>query len=80
MIQEQRKYPKLRLQEEREARGWSQAELCRRTGIHPTTLSRLEGGKVYPYPGWKRRLSRALGIPGDELFQGVEQAAGREHE
>lgn len=65
----------LRLRTERERHGWSQAELARRTGIHPTTLSRLEAGKVFPYPGWKARLARALGVAGDALF---EEAGGRD--
>ena len=35
----------LRLKELRTARGWSQAELSRRSGIHKSTIFRLETGK-----------------------------------
>jgi len=60
-----------RLTEERQRRGLSQAAVSRLTGIHPAIISQLESGRVYPYPGWKRRLSEALGMPGDELFERV---------
>jgi transcriptional regulator with XRE-family HTH domain len=61
----------LRLTLERKRRGWSQRQLAQRADIGEATISRLEAGKVYPYPGWKKRLSRVLRVPGDELFQEV---------
>ena len=67
----------LRLSAERQRRGWSQAELARRTGIHPATISRLEAGKQFAYSGWRRRLAQALGVPGDELFEEVSDAVTR---
>lgn len=36
----------LRVRELREARGWSQAELARRAGIRPSTLSAIENGQT----------------------------------
>ncbi|MGE5508940.1 MAG: helix-turn-helix domain-containing protein [Chitinophagales bacterium] len=63
-----------RVEQERQLRGWSQAEVARRTGIHPVTICQLEAGKIHPYPGWKERLSKVLGIPEDELFQLVGNA------
>jgi HTH-type transcriptional regulator / antitoxin HipB len=36
----------LRIQELREAEGWSQSELARRSGVPQTAISRLEAGKV----------------------------------
>jgi transcriptional regulator with XRE-family HTH domain len=62
----------LRLTVERERRGLSQAQLARIVDIHPATISRLEAGKTYAYAGWRRRLERALGVPGDELFEPAE--------
>lgn len=59
----------LRITQIRRQRGLSQAAVCRMTGISAATLSALESGKVHPWPGWKRRLSRALGVPADELFE-----------
>lgn len=72
----------LRLTLERQARGLSQTELAFRARIHPATLSRIEAGKTFVYPGWRKRLAAALGWPverADELFQGVEvrEPAGR---
>ena len=61
-----------RLTQERKRRGLSQAAVSRLTGIHPAVISQLEAGKVHPYAGWKRRLSEALGVPGDELFERVD--------
>ena len=36
----------LRVRELREARGWSQAELARRTDVRPATLSNIETGQT----------------------------------
>lgn len=57
----------------RKARGWSQAELSRRTGIHSSTLSHMEAGHVKLWPGYAQRIARALGVSVDEL-RGVEAA------
>ena len=68
----------LRLTIERKRRGLSQAQLARLADIHPATLSRLEAGKTFAYSGWRQRLERALGVPGDELFeQANESCSGR---
>jgi transcriptional regulator with XRE-family HTH domain len=68
----------LRLTVERRRRGLSQAQLARIADIHPATLSRLEAGKVFAYQGWRRRLSRALGVSGDELFECADEAGAEE--
>lgn len=62
----------LRIEQELLARGVSHAELCRRTGIHTSTISRLVAGKVHAYPGWRRRIAEALGIGDEDLFQEVD--------
>lgn len=58
----------------RRGKGWSKAELGRRSRIAPETVCRLEAGKVYPYPGWRKRLARVLHVPADELFVEVSEA------
>lgn len=69
-----------RLIAERERRGWTRAELARRAKMHPADVGKLESGKVWPFPAWRVRLGRVLGIPGDELFADVlreEEPHGR---
>lgn len=70
----------LQLKRVRLARGLSLVKLCILTGIDPGNLSRLETGKIYPYPGWRKRIAAALQMPEEELFREVvddAQAAGR---
>ena len=52
------------------AKRWSQRELCRRTGLHPVTVSRLF------HDEWQEisrdvidRVCRALGVDPGELFR-----------
>jgi transcriptional regulator with XRE-family HTH domain len=52
----------------REGKGISQLKLSRITGIAPGTISNIENGKIVAYPGWKRRLSAALGVPEAVIF------------
>lgn len=63
----------LRLTFERKRRGWSQAELSRRTGIHPSVISNLEGSKWHPWPKYKRLLSQVLHVKADMLFEVVPE-------
>ncbi len=55
----------------REAKNLSKAELGRRTGIAHNILCHLESGRVFPYPGWKKKLSEALEVDPEILFQEV---------
>jgi len=57
-----------RLREVRKEKGLSQLKLAFMTGIAPNEISRIENGWLKPYPGWRKRLSRALGMPESELF------------
>lgn len=57
-----------RLREFRHKRGLSQLRLAMLTGIQPPLISRLENGWLYPYPGWRKRLARALSTTEGELF------------
>jgi len=61
----------LRIRQEREQRGWSQARLARRARISVSDMSRIEGGWLRPYPNQLRRLAKALDWPAqsaDELL------------
>lgn len=54
------------LQTKRKALGLSAAELSRRTGIHRSTISRIEHGAFTPYPSQLRRIEVALNSLQDE--------------
>jgi transcriptional regulator with XRE-family HTH domain len=62
----------LNIRSEREKKGWTLAEVSKRTGIAAPDLSRLEQGKIPAYPSWRRRLSRLFQQPADLLFAPVE--------
>lgn len=56
------------LKEVRKQRGLSQLTLAKLTNIAPSDISRIENGWLYPYPGWRKRLAKALGVTEAELF------------
>lgn len=56
------------LRKVREGKKLTQLELGRRTLIAGNIISNLETGKVYPYPGWRRKLAAALEVPENKLF------------
>ncbi len=57
-----------RVRELREERGLSQTQLSVLTGIHTAALSRIETSKIFAYPGWRKRIARALGVAEVEVF------------
>ena len=64
----------IKLTEEREKRGITQYELSKKTGIHPTDITKIESGRFPIFPGWKIRIAEALDWPEDridELFETV---------
>lgn len=62
----------LRLTKERIKRGWSKSELSRRSGVGLVEISRIENGKIFPYPKWRHKLAMAMGMPEHELFKEVD--------
>ena len=54
--------------------GWSQAELARRAGMHPSSVCAIERGRLTPYPAQARKLAEALAWDGEPagLFEGKE--------
>lgn len=67
----------LRLTLERHRRGWSQAEVSRRTGIHPSTLSHLESGEVKSWPAYREKLASLFGVSAEDLFGDSNADTGR---
>ncbi len=56
------------IREFREVKGLSQLKLSFMTRISSGTISLLESGKQFPHPGWKTRISEALGVEEAVLF------------
>jgi len=57
-----------RLRDERKRQGLTQFELGKLANIHPVEIGRIERGIIKPFPGWRKRLAEALGVPEEELF------------
>lgn len=56
----------------RTQRGISQLELAKLTGIAPGDISRIENFWLKPYPGWKKRMCKALSVNEADLFPGEQ--------
>lgn len=56
-----------RIRELRRERKWTQAELGERAGINFSNLNRYEQDKLKPGPTILSRLSKAFGVPAEEL-------------
>lgn len=55
-------------------KGWSKLKLSHVSGVTASAMCSLEKGKVYPYSGWKKKLTSALGVDDpDSLFQEVKK-------
>jgi len=59
-----------RLREQRELRGWSQADLAHRTSLTATAIREIEQGRRAPMTWTVWLLSRALGCPSGWLAFG----------
>jgi transcriptional regulator with XRE-family HTH domain len=55
------------LQRWREARGYSKAELSRRSGVARPDIANVEAGARPLYPKWRGRLATALETTPDQL-------------
>ena len=58
----------LNLKVERLKRSWSLTRLSGLTGIAASDLSAIERGLRPAFPGWRKRIARAFGLPERELF------------
>jgi len=56
------------------ARGWTQVDLAYHARISLPDISRIETGRMVPYPAHAERLSELLGIPAEELQEMVPVA------
>jgi len=58
----------------RQGKNLSQLALGRKTGIAGNIISNLENGKIFPYPGWRKRIATALSVPEQDLFPEVDNS------
>lgn len=60
-------------------KGWSKAELARRSRMHISDMTRIEQGMLKPYPVQLTRLAGALGFagPADKLLEGANSDKAR---
>ncbi len=56
----------------RDAKGWTQAALARRSGVDAQTISRIENGRLNPTVAVARRIASALGVTIDSLVHGED--------
>jgi transcriptional regulator with XRE-family HTH domain len=61
----------LRVKYERLKRNWNQTTLAFHSGLSVPEVSRIETGRLRPYPGQLARLADTLGVTGDALLQEV---------
>ncbi len=61
----------------RQDRGLSQLKLSMLTGLPQPLISQIENGRIVPYEGWKKKLSKALKAAPGELFPEKEAANGK---
>lgn len=61
-----------RLRAEREARGWTQAQLAEAIGVSRKTINTVENGVFIPSTVIALKLAAALGKPVESLFALVE--------
>ena len=61
-----------RLRLERDARGWSLAELAQRSGVSKAMISKIERGEASPTAALLGRLSGALGLTLSALLARAE--------
>lgn len=66
-----------RVREEREARGWSVADLATRSGVSRAMISKIEHGEANPTASLLGKLSAAFGLPLSLLLARVEGEAPR---
>jgi ribosome-binding protein aMBF1 (putative translation factor) len=64
----------LKITREREQQGLSMSALAAKAGMHVSSISQIEGGRLNPYPGQVKKLAKALGWKDDPalLFKHVE--------
>jgi transcriptional regulator with XRE-family HTH domain len=61
--------PMLNLKAGRLRRGWTQTDLAYFARMTAAEISRIETGRLRPYPRQAERLARVLGLPPEQLVE-----------
>ena len=61
----------IKLAEVRKDKGFTQEQLSEASGVSRVTIARFETGKAQPKLPTLKKLSEALGVPIDDLVDGV---------
>lgn len=62
------------------AKGWSQADLARRSGLTKDSISTYIRGKVFPTPNSVNKLSKVFGLPMEQIMPNhIAQAIADDH-
>ncbi len=64
----------LRMKMERKRKGRRQEDLAHFAKVSCADISRIESGRLRPYPGHAARLARALGVKPQELLEEVGES------
>jgi transcriptional regulator with XRE-family HTH domain len=59
----------LRLRYERQQRGWNQTVVAFRAKMSISDISRIETGRMRPYPDQLKRLGKLFGVDGEALLE-----------
>jgi transcriptional regulator with XRE-family HTH domain len=69
----------LRIKRERMQLGWSQTALAYFCGMSAGDISRIETGRLRPYPNQLLKISKVLTLAPESLLEDVDSAAERRH-
>jgi len=56
----------------RTKKGLSQAQLSYKAKVSPSIISNIENEKMIAYPGWKRRIAKALEVSEADIWEADE--------
>jgi len=62
-----------KVREIRKKKNLTQLDLAKMTDIYPNDISQIERGKRKAFPGWRKRLAKALEVPEEELFPEIQE-------
>jgi transcriptional regulator with XRE-family HTH domain len=62
-----------KVKEFRKKKDLTQFELSKMANITQADISQIETEKIYPYKGWRKRISKALGVDEEYLFPEIKE-------